>query len=151
MLSVEFEIKAVILGLYQNWFNSHAGGMPVARPYDFEIDFVINPISGSAAWFFVIILEFVFTLIFEIKIYKKNTLTSAAWELNFGAKNIRWGVAGSWMRATKIRFEVTPLRSKVTLSDKICQILSRIHLGPKIKDSLFLKNKISYFYDHFGF
>ena len=30
-------------------FNSHAGGMAVARPFGFEIDFVRNPISGSAA------------------------------------------------------------------------------------------------------
>ena len=29
--------------------NSHAGGMAVARPYGFEIDFVENPIIGSAA------------------------------------------------------------------------------------------------------
>ena len=29
-------------------FNSHAVGMAVARPYGFEIDFVINPISGPA-------------------------------------------------------------------------------------------------------
>ena len=28
--------------------NSHAVGMAVARPYGFEIDFVRNPISGSA-------------------------------------------------------------------------------------------------------
>ena len=45
-------------------FNSQAGGMAVARPYGFEIDFVRNPISGSAAWFFVIILKFIFTHIF---------------------------------------------------------------------------------------
>ena len=30
-------------------FYSNAGGMAVARPYGFEIDFVRNPISGSAA------------------------------------------------------------------------------------------------------
>ena len=54
--------------------NSHAGGMAVARPYGFEIDFVRNPISGSAAWFFVIILKFIFTLIFEIKLYEKKFL-----------------------------------------------------------------------------
>ena len=33
----------------KDWFNSQAGGMAVARPYGFEIDFVRNPISGSAA------------------------------------------------------------------------------------------------------
>ena len=54
--------------------NSHAGGMAVAQPYGFEIDFVRNSISGSAAWFFVIILKFIFAAIFEIKIYKKNFL-----------------------------------------------------------------------------
>ena len=42
-------------------FNSYAGDMAVARPYGFEIDFVRNPISESAAIFFVIILEFIFT------------------------------------------------------------------------------------------
>ena len=36
--------------------NSHAVGMAVARPLGFEINFVRNPISGSAAWFFIIIL-----------------------------------------------------------------------------------------------
>ena len=30
-------------------FNSHAVGMAVAQPLDFEIDFARNPISGSAA------------------------------------------------------------------------------------------------------
>ena len=42
--------------------NSHAVGMAVAQPLDFEIDFARNPISGSAAWFFVIILKFIFTI-----------------------------------------------------------------------------------------
>ena len=40
--------------------------MAVARPYGFEIDFVRIPISGSAAWFFVIILKFIFTAIYTI-------------------------------------------------------------------------------------
>ena len=56
------------------YFNSQAGGMAVARPYGFEIDFVRNFISGSAAWFFLIILKFIFTPIFEIKIHEKNSL-----------------------------------------------------------------------------
>ena len=34
-----------------------------------------EPISESAAWFFVIILKFIFTSIFEIKIHEKNSLT----------------------------------------------------------------------------
>ena len=49
--------------------------MAVARLYGFEIDFVRNPISESAALFFVFILKFIFTAIFEIKIYEKNSLT----------------------------------------------------------------------------
>ena len=42
------------------------------QPYGSEIDFVRNPISGSAAWFFVIIREFIFTAIFEIKIHFRS-------------------------------------------------------------------------------
>ena len=70
--------------------------MAVARPYGFEIDFVRNPISGSAAWFVVIILKFTFAPIFEIKIYEekflftkkisfakpRQYLTPPAWELS---------------------------------------------------------------------
>ena len=48
--------------------------MAVARLYGFEIDFVRKPISGSAAWSFVIILKFIFTAIFEIKIHEKKFL-----------------------------------------------------------------------------
>ena len=33
------------------YFNPHAGGRADAQPYDFEIDFVRNSISGSAARF----------------------------------------------------------------------------------------------------
>ena len=58
----------------KSFFNSHAGGMTFARPYGFEIDFVRSPISGSAVWFFVIILKSIFTLIFEMKIYEKKFL-----------------------------------------------------------------------------
>ena len=56
---------------WRNIFNSHAGGKAVVRPYCYEIDFERNSISGSSAWFFVIIVKFIFTLIFEIKIYEK--------------------------------------------------------------------------------
>ena len=52
-------------------FNSHADGTAVARPYGFEINFVRNPISGSAAWFFVIILKFILTALFESNFMKK--------------------------------------------------------------------------------
>ena len=53
-------------------FNSHAVGMAVARAFGFEIDFVINLISGQAAGFSVIILKSILTSIFEIKIHEKN-------------------------------------------------------------------------------
>ena len=46
--------------------------MAVARPLGFEIDFVRNPISGSAAEFFVSILKFILTSIFLIRIHGKN-------------------------------------------------------------------------------
>ena len=49
--------------------------MAVARPYGFEIDFVRNPFSWSAAWFFVIILKLIFTAIFDIKIHEEKSLT----------------------------------------------------------------------------
>ena len=52
--------------------NFHAVGMATAWPYGFKVDFVRNPISESAARFFVIILKFIFTLIYEIKISEKN-------------------------------------------------------------------------------
>ena len=48
------------------------------QPLDFEIDFVRNPISGSAAWFFVIIGKIIFTAIFEIKNHEKNSLATIA-------------------------------------------------------------------------
>ena len=54
--------------------NSRAVGMAVAQPLGFEIDFARNPFSGSAAWFFVIILKFIFTSIFEIEIHEKKFL-----------------------------------------------------------------------------
>ena len=53
-------------------FNSHAGGMTVARSYGFEIDFVRDPISGWTSRFFIIILKFILTPMFEIKIHEKN-------------------------------------------------------------------------------
>ena len=52
--------------------NSHAIGIAIARPYDFEIDFVINPISESPAGFFVIILKFIIISIFAIKTNEKK-------------------------------------------------------------------------------
>ena len=39
-----------------------------------KIDFWEDPIFESAAWCFVVILKFIFTPIFEIKIHEKNFL-----------------------------------------------------------------------------
>ena len=50
--------------------------MAVVQPLDFEIDFTRNTISGSAAWFFVIILKFIFTAIFQIKNHVKEFLVT---------------------------------------------------------------------------
>ena len=52
--------------------NSNAVAMADAQPYGLEIDDVRNLISGLAAWFFLIILKFILTLIFEIKIYERK-------------------------------------------------------------------------------
>ena len=65
--------KIIIFFLY-DFFDSHAIGMAVVQPLDFEIDFERNPISGSAAWFMVIILKFIFTATFEIKNHVTNSL-----------------------------------------------------------------------------
>ena len=54
--------------------NSNAAGMAVAQSLDFEFDFARNPISGSAALFFVIILKIIFTAIFDIKVHVKKFL-----------------------------------------------------------------------------
>ena len=43
-------------------------------PIGSKIDFKGDPIFESAAWFFVIILKFIFTSIFEIKIHEKKFL-----------------------------------------------------------------------------
>ena len=48
--------------------------MAVAQQLDYEIDFARNLISGSAAWFFVITLKFIFKAIFEIKNHVKKFL-----------------------------------------------------------------------------
>ena len=43
-------------------------------PIGAKIDFKGDPIFEWAAWFFVIILQFIFTYIFEIEIPEKNFL-----------------------------------------------------------------------------
>ena len=84
--------------IWESKICSQAGGMAVARPYGFEIDFVRNPISGSTSWCLVIILAFILTPIFEINIHAKKSvtqkkisfwrqyLTPPAWELK-----VDWG------------------------------------------------------------
>ena len=58
----------------RKYFNYQAGGMAVERQNGFEIDFVRNLISESATFFFVIILNFFFKPIFQIKIHAKKIL-----------------------------------------------------------------------------
>ena len=63
--------------------------MAVAQPNGFEIDLARNTILGSAAGFFVIILKFIFTSIFEIKIHEKNCFSKAdyySWPVMFWLK-----------------------------------------------------------------
>ena len=69
----------------ENFVNSLAVGMAAAWPYGFKIDFVTNPISGSAARFSFIIFKFIFAPIFKIKIYEKNFLDPRK-KLNFEAR-----------------------------------------------------------------
>ena len=47
--------------------------MAIERPFGFEMDFVKKPISRSASWFFVFILEFILITIFDFP---------QAWDLN---------------------------------------------------------------------
>ena len=56
--------------------------MAVSRSYDFEIDSVSNPIPGKAAWFFVVILLFIFHPI-DIEIHQKILDTEKISQGNF--------------------------------------------------------------------
>ena len=64
--------------------------MVVAQPLGFEIDFVRNPTSGSAAWFFVLILKFILTAIFEIKVHVKKFL--GAKKKSFSKADFYWTI-----------------------------------------------------------
>ena len=55
------------------YINSYAGGIDIARQFDFEIDFMRYPYSGLSSQFFIIILKFIFKPIFVIKIDEKNS------------------------------------------------------------------------------
>ena len=69
--------------------------MAVVQPFGFEIDFARNPISGSAAWFFVIIVKFIFTAIFEIKVHVKKFFgPKKILDNKFQIKNLK----GAWSR-----------------------------------------------------
>ena len=58
-----------------SWLNSQAVGWDSWVPSALKIDFLGGTlILKSAAWFFVIILIFIFTLIFQIQILKKKFL-----------------------------------------------------------------------------
>ena len=66
--------------------------MAVAWPYGFEIDFVRNPISRSAAKFFVTTLKLIFTPIFEIEIHEKKFLFYfiEPYKLNDQGETVHW-------------------------------------------------------------
>ena len=59
---------------YSNIFNSQAVGMDSWVHSALKSILRGDPIFESSAWFFVIILKFIFTSIFEIKIHEKNSL-----------------------------------------------------------------------------
>ena len=72
LLSLTPETQSVLLnGDKVDIFTFHAVGMAVARSYDLKINFMRSCSSESAARFFFFILEFIFTLIFEIKLHEK--------------------------------------------------------------------------------
>ena len=75
ILNLVFFQLLIFLNIRYIWKNlkSHAVGMAVARPYGYKMNFVRNRFSESAARFFVIILKFIFTFIYEIKIFKKKS------------------------------------------------------------------------------
>ena len=56
-------------------FHSQAVGMDLWVQSALKSILRVEPIYESAAWFFVIILKFIFKSIFEIKIHEKNSLT----------------------------------------------------------------------------
>ena len=74
------ELSPFVLIFTSKWFywlfhnfiiNHNAVGMAVAWPGGFEIDFVRNPISGSAEWFFVIIMFHFYTHLRNQNLWKK--------------------------------------------------------------------------------
>ena len=49
--------------------------MGLVSPIGSKIDFMGDPFFESAAWFFVLILKFILTPIFQIQIHENNSLT----------------------------------------------------------------------------
>ena len=84
--------------------------MAVARLFGFEVDFVRNAISGSAARFFVIILKFISTPIFDMKPYEKKSLT---------LKKFHFGSLIFNNQYIKIVFKVEHRKLKSTISGKM--------------------------------
>ena len=50
--------------------------MGLVSPIGSKIDFSGDPIFQSAAWFFIIILKFIFSSIFEIQIHENKFLST---------------------------------------------------------------------------
>ena len=80
--------------------------MAFEQPYGFEFAFVRNPISGSAAWFFVNILKLISEPIFKIKIYEK-----ISWY-----KQISFSKADFHKSAYQITKKISILNSKAIIS-----------------------------------
>ena len=68
--------------------------MAIVQPLEFEVDFARNPISELAAWFFFIILKFIFTAIFEtknhVKIIIKKHSCNYEISMNFELYKLEW-------------------------------------------------------------
>ena len=68
---IDFDYDLIVI----KFFNSHAVGMAVAQPLDFEIDFTRNPISGLAALLFFIILKLNQKACRKFPWYQKNFIS----------------------------------------------------------------------------
>ena len=71
---IDFDYDLIVI----KFFNSHTVGKAVAQPLDFEIDFARNPISGSAALLFFIILKLNQKACRKFPWYQKNLISKSA-------------------------------------------------------------------------
>ena len=85
-----------------------------------------HPISGSAAWFFVIILKFIFESIFDFRIYEKKFLDRKEkflFEAQFSLNKI-------YLRLNKIELNFSSLKVHVqkcsTPSDDFVRVMREI-------------------------